>query len=116
MLKRVPNQLIFVSIQNADTDYNDLSGKYFFHSVKNNAPAFVREEGQLENFDFHPYYLAFYSGSWFIQGTDSFDNNRSEGWIFIDTKGWLPMQHRLCCTTRYFWYLSPAVIFITYNL
>ena len=87
MIKHVSKQPIFISIQNADTDYNALSGKYYFHSVKNNAAAFVREEGQLENFDFQPYYLAFYDGSWFIQGTDSFDNNRSEGWIYIDTKG-----------------------------
>ena len=87
LLKRVPNQLIFISIQSEDTDYNNLSGKYHFHSVKNNAAAFMREEGQLENFDFQPYYLAFYNGTWFIQGTDSFENNRTEGWIYIDTKG-----------------------------
>ena len=87
MLKRVPNQLIFISIQSEDTDYNNLSGKYYFHSVKNNAAAFMREGGQLENFDFQPYYLAFYNGTWFIQGTDSFENNRTEGWIYIDTKG-----------------------------
>ena len=87
LLKRVPNQLIFISIQSEDTDYNNLSGKYYFHSVKNNAAAFMREEGQLENFDFQPYYLAFYNGTWFIQGTDSFENNRTEGWIYIDTKG-----------------------------
>ena len=51
MIKHVSKQPIFISIQNADTDYNALSGKYYFHSVKNNAAAFVREEGQLENYE-----------------------------------------------------------------
>ena len=108
LLKRVPNQLIFISIQSEDTDYNNLSGKYYFHSVKNNAAAFMREEGQLENFDFQPYYLAFYNGTWFIQGTDSFENNRTEGWIYIDTKGL--SYYKLL----YYWSNRNKLLLITY--
>ena len=66
-----------------------MSGKYYFHSIRRNAAAFVREEGHIENFDFEPYYLTFYSStqSWFIQSSECFDKNRTEGWIYIDTKG-----------------------------
>lgn len=94
MIKHVSKQPIFISIQSEDTRlYNNLSGKYYFHSVKNNAAAFVREEGQLKNFDSPPYYLAYYDASsyhdgvWLFQPSADFIENTDEGWIYIETKG-----------------------------
>ena len=88
MIKHVSKQPIFISIQSEDTRlYNNLSGKYYFHSVKNNAAAFVREEGQLKNFDSPPYYLAYYDGVWYFQGSADFNENTDGGWICIKTKG-----------------------------
>ena len=84
-------QPIFICIQSEYVDYNKLSGKYYFLCIKNNAAAFVREEGNIEKCNAHPYYLAFYdtayTKTWFIQSSDCFDKNRTEGWIYIDTKG-----------------------------
>ena len=58
--------------------------------MKNNAAAFMRENGPLESFKHirpHPYYLVFHNGEWIIQDSKSFNDNITTGWVKIKTEG-----------------------------
>ena len=84
---RVSKQPIFISIAcEGDKSFNDLSGKYNFHSIKNNVPAFLREGGPLESFEEHPYYLVHTGTKWCIQSSRSFDDGKTIAWIHINTE------------------------------
>ena len=58
--------------------------------MKNNAAAFMRQNGPLESFKHirpHPYYLVFHTGEWIIQDSKSFNDNTTTGWVKIETEG-----------------------------
>ena len=82
---------VFVSILGEDERFNDLSGKYNFHSIKNKAAAYVREGGKLNFFKPHPYFLCFLQNQWCIQSIDQFKSTDYEKanqfWICVDTQG-----------------------------
>ena len=80
-------QPIYISIASEDTAFTTLSGKYNFHSIRNNAAAFVRDGYALGHFDPFPYYLAYSGKAWDIQDSDSFNNTKPITWITITTKG-----------------------------
>ena len=58
---------------------NGLSGKYNFHSMKDNKPAFIREGGKISGLSSENYYLAFHEASktWNITQDDWF--SKAEG-------------------------------------
>ena len=87
--KGVSKNPIFISIAAENTDYlfNELSGKYNYHSHRNNLPVFVRDGGQVANFTPNPYYLTNYDGLWFIQTLSSFKINEQRGFLKCRTKG-----------------------------
>ena len=43
-----------------------LSGRYDFLGIKNNVPAFIREEGKLDGLASDGPYILFFAGGWFI--------------------------------------------------
>ena len=92
--KRLPKQPIYVHIDAEDPDFNQLTGKFSFHSVRNNAAAFIRDGKELETFDSHPYYLVYIDEAWYIQNKDFFDNYEDGGWLRFDTQG-LGLNFRL---------------------
>ena len=64
-----------------------LTGKYKFHGLKNNAAVFIREGRKIEKFSQHPYFFAYYPGTWVIQGSEHYKNDKSSFWVKINTKG-----------------------------
>ena len=64
-----------------------LAGKYNYHVIKNNAVVFVREGGKIDKFDPHPYYLAYYPGSWVFQDSGVYDENKGSFWLKHNTRG-----------------------------
>ena len=88
--KGVSKNPIFISIaaENTDFAFNELSGKYNYHSQRNNLPVFVRDGGQIANLSCsHPYYLTNYDGWWFIQAISFFEKNEQKGYLKCQTKG-----------------------------
>ena len=90
--KRLSKQPIFISIVTQDPDVNKLSGKYNFHSVKNNAAAFVRDGPKIEKNSWaYPYYLAYKNNFWNLQDAEYFDEIKGKvkggGWLALCTKG-----------------------------
>ena len=85
--RRMLKQPIYVSVESEHMDYNNLSGKYNFHSIKNNATAFERDGGALPKFAKHPYYLAMYEDGWVFQHSEHFKNNEQRYWIEKTTTG-----------------------------
>ena len=78
--KRLSKQPIFISIVTDDPDVNKLSGKYNFHSLKNNAAAFVRDGSEIKNLGGrHPYYLAYNYNIWNVQEADYFEEIKGKG-------------------------------------
>ena len=65
---------LYVSIVAEIKIRNGLSGKYNFHSMKDNKPAFIREGGKISGLSGENHYLAFYEEkkSWYIQTDDYF--------------------------------------------
>ena len=87
MPKRFSKQPIFISVECKDPNFNVLTGKYYFSTIKNDAAVFIREEGKLDKFDSPPYYLAFYEGVWCFQPSDVYNSNESSGWLKFATEG-----------------------------
>ena len=77
---------MFISIVCEDVDFNNLSGKYNFHSINNNAAVYMRDGEKIKKFDPHPYYLAYQGGFWVIQDSESFDS-QGGSWLKLKTKG-----------------------------
>ena len=85
--KRVSKQPIFIAIASESLEKNKLSGKYNFHSVKNNAAVFVRDGPKIEKLEPYPYYLAYHIEHWNLQDADFFEEGRSGGWLALCTIG-----------------------------
>ena len=64
-----------------------LTGKFDFHSIKNNAPAFVREEEKLEGLESEAYYLVFVDDGWYFQDGEYFEDDDAGGWMMLSTEG-----------------------------
>ena len=88
---RVQKKTIYLHIDFvAGSQLHLLSGQYNFHSTKNEAPAFVREGGKIQNFH-HPYFLSYGKDGWGLRD-GHFLGSSSEDvgtWIKISTKGFL---------------------------
>ena len=85
-------QPIYVSVT-AETighGFNNLSGKYNYHSLRENAPVFVREGGKLDKFDPPPYYFTNDDGEWQITDSDGFQSRKSYMWC---TKKGISLPH-----------------------
>ena len=78
-----------MSIVAKNETYNGLSGKYNFHSLKNNTPAFIREGGELSGLNGENHYLAFHekSKSWNIQSDEWFSIGKGGGFFTNDSSG-----------------------------
>ena len=64
--KRVSKQPIYISISSKMANVIKLSGRYDFLGIKNNVPAFIREEGKLDGLASDGPYILFFAGGWFI--------------------------------------------------
>ena len=62
---------------------NSLSGKYNFHSMKNNIPAFMREGGKISGIMGENYYLVFHEPwkTWHITENDQFSKGQGGGYF-----------------------------------
>ena len=104
--KRVSKQPIFISIATEKPDVNKLSGKYIFHSLKNNAAVFVRDGPKIETVASpYPYYLAYNNKFWNLQDADFFEeregNGLGGGWLALRTKGFrLKFSHNFNIVLR----------------
>ena len=88
MPKRVSKEPIFISIATEHPKKNQLSGKYNFHSLKNNAAVFVRDGGEIEKLvGRHPYYLVYQNKYWNLQSAVYLDKGEDGGWLTLCTKG-----------------------------
>ena len=69
--------------------HNKLSGKYNFHSMKNNKPAFIRAGGEISGLSGENHYLTFYeaSKSWYIQSDEWFLLGRGGGFFTNKSSG-----------------------------
>ena len=69
--------------------HNKLSGKYNFHSMKNNKPAFIREGGKISGFPGENHYLVFHEASktWNITTDDYFSKGQGGGFFSINSSG-----------------------------
>ena len=78
-----------MSIVAKNETYNGLSGKYNFHSLKNNTPAFIREGGKLSGLDGENHYLTFHeeTKSWYIQIDKWFLIGRGGGFFSNESSG-----------------------------
>ena len=76
-------------MQSDEPSFHLLGGQYFFHSVRSNASAFVRNGGKLDVFDTYPYYLVHIDNGWYIQGAKYFEDEKAGGWIKLLTKGFV---------------------------
>ena len=89
--KRVSKQPIFIAITSESLEKNKLSGKYNFHSLKNNAAVFVRDGPKIEKLGPYPYYLAYNNKFWNLQDADFFEEREGKeqggGWLALHTKG-----------------------------
>ena len=66
--------------------FNGLSGKYNFHSTKNNQPAFIREGGEISGVAGKSHYLVRGETKfWFIQEERCLWESR--GFFFIESSG-----------------------------
>ena len=87
MPTRASKQSIYISISDEGVR-GQLSGKYNFHCLKNQAAAFIREGGKCEGLEeFYPYYLRFYKEIWYIQGSQRFEENNPRGFLRLDSEG-----------------------------
>ena len=84
--RRVSKEPIFISIATENATTNKLSGKYNFHSVKNNAAVFVSDGPKIEKLGPYPYYLAYHSKYWNLQSADYFEKGDG-GWLALCTEG-----------------------------
>ena len=87
--KRLPKKPIYIHVEAEDAKKCQLSGKFNFHSVNNNAAAFVRDGDKLKTFDPYPYILGYTDDGWYIQDIDSFLDEVPAGWMMLATKGFL---------------------------
>ena len=81
---------VFVSIVCEDEDFNNLSGKYNFHSIKNKAVVYVRDGGKISLIDPHPYFLSYSGRIWGFHGADdlkTLDLPSPYYWIYLQTQG-----------------------------
>ena len=79
-----------MSIVAQDKILNGLSGKYNFHSMKNNKPAFIREGGKLPGLVGENNYLAWSHEFWFFQPEAWFlegESGEFGGYLCIRTPG-----------------------------
>ena len=80
-----------MSIVAENENLNALSGKYSFHSWKNNRPAFIREGGELPQVKGENHFLAYYDvwKTWYIQNDFRFSGikNPVGGFFRIATTG-----------------------------
>ena len=76
-----------MSIVAQDKIFNGLSGKYNFHSMKNNKPAFIREGGKVPGLVDKNHYLAWSHEFWFFQQEAWFLEGESGGYLCIRTPG-----------------------------
>ena len=72
---------VFVSIVCEDAQFNNLSGKYNFHSIKNKAVEYVRDGGKVSLFEPDPYFLSYGDKKWRLKSTEN------AYWIKLETKG-----------------------------
>jgi len=81
---------LFVSIEAQNENYNVLSGKYNFHSLRNNKPAFIREGGYVPGVIGQNFYLVYCGGkinAWHIQSDGWFLGGNAGGFFRIYTSG-----------------------------
>ena len=76
----------------AEQDYlNALSGKYVFHVIKNNQPAYIREDGHPASFSRKRHYLVYntYNNTteWNIQSDPFFMEGKAGGIFRNATSG-----------------------------
>ena len=79
---------IYIHIECENSNFHLLSGKFNFHSEKNQAPVFIRDGGKIDDFETeNPYYLSYVKSDWYIQSSTSFDLDAERGWLKLETKG-----------------------------
>ena len=78
-----------MSIVSEKQNRNALSGKYNFHSMDNNIPAFIRDGGNIPGLEGKNHYLVYKEASkhWYIQPDEFFLENKGGGYLRITTTG-----------------------------
>ena len=66
--------------------FNGLSGKYIFHSMVHNKPAFIRED-EAPGVKGKNHYLVWHSERWYIQSDELFLKGKCGGYFCIYTSG-----------------------------
>ena len=85
MPARASRQSIYISI--SDESKGALSGRYNFHSLKNQAAVFIRDGGKISGWEeLHPYYLV-YKQKWYLTGSEKFEQNKGGGFLKNDSTG-----------------------------
>ena len=87
-LKRFSKEPIYIHVESEVYDYDPLSGKYNFHSIKNKTAVFMREGGKLETFSDPTYYFTYHKPRWYLQSGKYFDQSKEGGWMRLRTTGY----------------------------
>ena len=106
--KRIPKESIYIHIESDFSDHYVLSGLFNFYTIRNNAPAFVRDGGKLPTFEPHPYYLVFSGTCWTIQDSEFF-NDETDG-------GYMKYNRFLLQSLKFTRIHRPYSFYITFNL
>ena len=85
MPARASRQPIYLSI--SDESKGVFSGRYNFHSLKNQAAVFIRDGGKISGLeDLHPYYLL-YKQKWFVTASENFEQGEGGGFLKSNSTG-----------------------------
>ena len=77
-----PKKTIYLHIDFiAGSQLHLLSGRYNFHSIKNEAPVFVREGGKIQSFN-NPYFLSYDKQGWGLRD-GTFLSKQKDVWTFV---------------------------------
>ena len=79
---------VFVSIVSEAAVYNNISGKFIFHSMKNKAGAYVRDGEKVPKFNTIPV-LRYQKPYWFVADSLESVNDRFHYWLKLQTQGLL---------------------------
>ena len=82
-----PRGFLYVSIVAQNQVNSGLSGKYNFHSMKNNKPALIREGGEVPDVPGKNHYLVWYDEYWYIQKDERFLKGEGGGYFCICSSG-----------------------------
>ena len=79
---------MFVSVVSEARDYNYLSGKYNFHSIKNKTVVYVRDECITRGYNTNPV-LRYQKPFWYVADIIGSSNEKFHYWLKLETQGLL---------------------------